>query len=356
MTTTTGTSKEDATILLRVREIRQETEDTKTFVFERTNGQRLAYQAGQFLTFLMNHQGHETRRSYSFSSAPSVDVYPSVTIKRVENGEMSRFWLKDIQVGDWVRSLPPSGRFVHYAPYDSSYDLVLIGAGSGITPLFSILKEALTTHPMSQVTLLYANRDERHIIFKEALHQWQQRFAGRLNVIHLLSNPSDRWPGLPARLNNSKLEKLLGEVLHSDRSKASFFVCGPFSLMRTAEITLRFMGVATAQIRKENFVVMPPPAAVIGNSPHRITLLYKGHTYHLHIPSNTTVLQAALDQGIPLPYSCKGGVCATCAGLLKEGKVQMSINDVLTDNDLKQGWILTCTAYPQGNDVKIDMI
>lgn len=345
----------DATILLRVRQIIVESHDIRTFVFEKTDGGKLDYQAGQFLTFLIDMHGHEVRRSYSMSSAPDVDVYPSITVKRIPNGEISRFWIDFVHEGDIFTVLPPSGRFTLEKQTGVGRDIVLIGAGSGITPLFSILKHVLLSEPASKVTLLYANRNEGSTLFMEQIRDWEMRFWDRLRVVHIHSQPSDEWNGVRGRINNTRLEQLINNSLSYAPENARFFICGPFELMRSAEITLHYMGFGKDQIRRENFVIRNPPPVSKVESPHDIKLIFKNNNYDLHVPEDKTILQAALDAGIHLPYSCKGGSCATCAGICKNGSVYMTINDVLTDGDLAQGWVLTCTAYPQDDDVTIEI-
>jgi len=346
----------ESTILLRVRQIIVESYEIKTFIFEQLNGERLSYQAGQFLTFLIDLHGHKIRRSYSMSSAPDMDAFPSVTIKRLPNGEVSRFWIDFVHEGDIFTVLPPSGRFTLEKPNGLSRDIILIGAGSGITPLFSILKQTLVTDPESRVTLLYANRNEMSTLFMEQISDWQVRFPTRLHVIHIHSQPSDQWNGVRGRINNTRLEQMVKKAMYYPTSQARFFICGPFELMRSVEITLHYLGFSKDQIRRENFVVSSTPAPPREQSTaYTIRLFFKNKEYQVYVPANKTILQAALDNGIHLPYSCKGGVCASCAGLCKSGSVHMTVNDVLTERDLKEGWILTCTAYPQEENVFIEI-
>ncbi|MCF2442917.1 ferredoxin--NADP reductase [Dyadobacter sp. CY345] len=345
----------DAAILLRVRQIVVEASDTRTFVFEKTDGSTLRYEAGQFLTFLIDMHGHEVRRSYSMSSAPAVDDYPAITIKRIANGEISRFWIDFVHEGDIFTALPPSGRFT-LEKSDDARDIVLIGAGSGITPLFSTLKQTLSVESKSQVTLIYANRNERSTLFMQGISEWQRQFPDRLQVIHIHSQPSDEWNGVRGRINNTRLEQMIGKSLVHDRKKAKFFICGPFELMRSVEITLHYMHFQKDQIRRENFVIRNPPSEPRVEIAQDVRLIFKGKRYDLHVPGDKTILQAALDFGIHLPFSCKGGICATCAGICRSGHVHMTINDVLTETDLNQGWILTCTAYPQDENVLIEML
>ncbi|MHA4742345.1 ferredoxin--NADP reductase [Dyadobacter sp. MSC1_007] len=344
----------DQTITLRVREIIREMDDARTFVFEIPDGTKLDYKAGQFLTFLIPIHDHEVRRSYSMSSAPDVDAFPAVTVKRVPNGEISRFWIDTVQVGDIFSVLSPSGRFVVEGSAGKPRDIVLIGAGSGITPLFSLLKQTLVQETESHITLIYASRNVRHTLFWEDIRHWEARFPERLQVIHIHSQPSDEWNGIRGRINNTRLEQLVNKSLRFDRHDAQFFICGPFDLMRSAEITLHFMGFKNTQIRKENFVIPSPPPAPPVSYPHYITLHFRGTVYNLLVPAHTTVLDAALAEGIHLPYSCKGGRCSSCAALCTRGSVHMSVNEVLTDRDLADGWVLTCSSYVDSDDVVID--
>lgn len=349
----------EQTINLRIREIREEAIETKTFVFERTDGQPIAYIAGQFLTFLINHQGHEIRRSYSMSSAPSVDPYPTITVKRVANGEISRFWLDHAKTGDELTALLPSGRFTldsHEDPLTEDSELFMFGAGSGINPLYSMIKEALTTRPGNKITLIYANRSENHTIFFQSLEEWQNKYPNRLKIIHYFSEPSESWEGLPGRINNSRLEKLMKELVKDQGENARFYLCGPMPLMRTITITLLFLGFRKEHIKKENFVVPVPPAPKTELHDRAVRLRFREMDYLLQVPANVSILQAALNQGIQLPYSCKGGICSTCAGVCRSGNVQMTINDVLSDQEVEDGWILTCTSYPEDNNVFVEFV
>ncbi|QRR01862.1 ferredoxin--NADP reductase [Dyadobacter sandarakinus] len=343
----------ESTIEVRVKEIIVENAETKTFIFERTDGQTLLYKAGQFLTFLISLHGHEVRRSYSMSSAPAADRNPSITIKRVPNGEISRLWIDTVKTGDLFTVLPPAGRFVLEQHVQEAREIFLIGGGSGITPLFSLLKQTLVTEPASRVTLIYASRNVRNTLFWEAIQDWEQRYSDRLSVVHVHSQPSDEWTGIRGRINNSRLETLVNRHLHLPHHAARFFLCGPYELMRSVEITLHFMGFSKEQIRKENFIIpaipLPPPISY----PHTIELQFAGRSYNLPVPAHATILDAALAADIKLPYSCKGGRCSTCAAICTRGAVHMSVNEVLTDKELAEGWILTCCTYVDSDDVRV---
>lgn len=330
-----------------------------SYFLEAANGQPVPYRAGQFLTLIIDQNGHEVRRSYSLSSAPDEPL--RLTIKRVENGQISRYLLDTLRVGDLLTSLYPAGRFT--LDDTQTGDLVLLGAGSGITPLLGILKQALWTRPNQRVTLLYSNSTERSILFRDELDELQRQFADRFRLIHLLSSPSEDWLGRRGRLNNVMLERLLPELVgRSDRASLQFYVCGPGDYMRMVQFTLIFSGIRPEQIKREDFVIkpvvlMPPPALAVD----RTVLLrlrsraVEKREVEIQVPAYKSILQAALDEGVALPYSCRGGRCSTCVVRCRSGSVHMTINDVLTERDLAEGWVLTCTGYPESDGVVIDV-
>ncbi|MEZ0608476.1 2Fe-2S iron-sulfur cluster-binding protein [Fibrella sp. WM1] len=344
---------------LTITDIVVDTVDVYTYVFYPVV---VAYQPGQFLTLLVQIDGQEVRRSYSITSAPTVagelvEQPLAITIKRVENGWVSRYLIDHLRIGDVVDSLPPAGRFTLPTTTEPR-DVVLIGAGSGITPLFSILIYTLNHEPTARVTLLDVNTSEKTIIYRAALDALQQQYPDRFQLIHLLSQPTDAWAGRRGRLNNLLLERLLPDLTRGPAAAALWFLCGPPDFMRMVRFTLTYLGIPPQQIRRELFVTEPvnvPSAARFVVPDRIIQLRFRGEIYSLLVPSGSTVLQAALAAGIALPYSCRGGRCATCAGVCRNGRVQMSINDVLTERDLAEGWVLTCTAYPETDGIFIEV-
>jgi len=349
--------------------------DAKSYLLEPTNGQSVSYRAGQFLTLLLLHNNHEVRRSYSLSSAPvpAADTEPlRLTIKRVQNGEISRYLLDTLRVGDVLTSLFPAGRFT--LDIDHQGDLILFGAGSGITPLFSILKYALLTNPSRHVTLLYSNSNERTIIFRDELEDLQRQYPHRFKLTYLLSNVTNDYGRLlgsvrRGRLNNVMLGQLLPELIGtSDRSSLRFYICGPADYMRMVQFTLVFSGIRPEQILREDFIIKPvvltpPPAlaqdrTILLRFRNRETgnrLLVEDRKVEIQVPAYKSILQAALDEGIALPYSCRGGRCSTCIAHCTSGSIHMTINDVLTKRDLDNGLVLTCTGYPESDGVIIEV-
>jgi len=332
---------------LKIEAIKWETPDTATFFFSEISGKKVSYKAGQFITLVFTHHNEEIRRSYSLSSSPDEELL-AITVKRITNGEMSRFMLSKLNSGDIISAVEPAGRFT-INDFLSSKDIFLFAAGSGITPIFAQLKYALAHPGNSRFILIYSSQNDSSVLFKDQLDALAYANPERLMIIHLLSSEGNR-------LNNIMVEQLVRQNLHSDLNKAEFYVCGPFTYMRMVKLTLLFMGIEQAQIRKENFVIETIPVQGDHNNfaPHNIKINFRGELHDITVGENQSILQAALQNNIQLPYSCRAGICSTCIAKCKNGKVKMTENDVLTDSDLAEGWILTCTGHPLGDDVVIE--
>jgi ring-1,2-phenylacetyl-CoA epoxidase subunit PaaE len=332
---------------LKVRQIVRETTDTATIFLESADGKKIIYDAGQFLTFIFNREGHEIRRSYSFSSAPETDEFPAITIKRIPNGAISRFLLDHLQKGDILTALPASGRFTIDTGASLKRQVFFISAGSGIIPVFSLLKKIIKKEPLTRNTLIYQNRDEHSIIFSKPLHAMEKKNPGQLKWINLLSRPQ-KHPRASHRLTNFLLEKLVNTHLLTGR-EILFYLCGPPAFMRMAWFTLKQMGFTDDQIKKENFTIeyVPPPPLIADTGDKNIILHYQQKTFRFSVSYPTNILQAALNNGIQLPYSCRGGRCSTCVARCLKGKLKMSINEVLTEKDLRDGLVLTCVGYAE---------
>jgi ring-1,2-phenylacetyl-CoA epoxidase subunit PaaE len=341
---------------LRVKALRDETPDTRSFVLEPTDGLPLRYRAGQFLTLLLNLTGTEIRRSYSLSSAPGIDPDPTLTIKRVPNGAASRYLLDHLRVGDELRALKPAGRFTLDPSDGTPRDLVFFAAGSGITPVFALLKTTLYTEPTACCTLIFSNRSPRSTIYRSELDQLAEQFPDRFALQHWWSQPPD---GFPKRLNNAAVERLVGEVLRYPPERAEWYLCGPEDYMRMIRIVLLFLGINPERIHREAFVVeapdAPPPIRDLDAPPCQVQIRYRNRVYDLTVPPGQYILTAALKDGIALPYSCRGGRCSACTARCTSGRVKMTINDVLTDRDLREGYVLTCTGIPETDEVVLEI-
>jgi len=332
---------------LKVEAIKWELPDAATLFFTETSGKKITYRAGQFITLVFEHHEEEIRRSYSLSSSPDEDKL-SITVKRIANGEISRYLLTKIKPGDIISAVEPAGRFT-IEDFKTKKDIFLFAAGSGIVPVFSQLKFILARPGKSRLILIYSNQNENSILFRDELNTLSAKHPERLKIIHLLSNEANR-------LNNLVLEQLVRRNLGSTIANAEVYTCGPYDYMRMIRLTLLYMGFEPGQIRKENFVLdtVPVSATILNYPPRRVRIHFNKETYDLVVGENQSILQAALQNNIALPYSCRVGDCSTCSARCKSGKVDMVKNNVLTDADLAKGWILTCTGHPLSDDVEIE--
>ncbi|GAC1313246.1 MAG: ferredoxin--NADP reductase [Mucilaginibacter sp.] len=331
---------------LKVEAIKWELPDTATFFFKDTSGKRVPCQAGQFITLVFNHHDEEIRRSYSLSSSPDEELL-SITVKRIENGEISRFLLTKVKPGDVLNAVEPAGRFI-ITNFEARKDIFLFAAGSGIVPIYSQLKYLLSRPGESRLILIYSNQHEGSVLFGSELESLRAKTPERFDVIHLLSSEGNR-------LHNLMVEQLVRRHVKHDLADAEFYTCGPSVYMRMIRLTLIYMGIEPGQVRKENFVLetIPVAASLKTFPPKRIRIHFINETYDLLVGENQSILQAALQNNIPLPYSCRVGDCSTCAALCKSGRVEMVKNDVLTDADLAAGWVLTCTGHPLTDDTVV---
>lgn len=335
-------------LLLRITKIINETEQCKSFYLSHENDDSLVYKAGQFLTLLLDINNKEIRRSYSFGSAPGIDKEPFITVKRVVNGAVSRFMLDHLKEGDLLTALAPAGRFINV---DVSARLrFFVAAGSGIVPVFSLIKEILH-QGNSKVVLVYQNTNEQSSIYRSKLLQLHDVFKKRFRLIELFSQPIEGIH-LQKRLNNYLFEQhVRKEVFTKD---VMFYTCGPLQLMRMVNFTLRAMGYRVDQVKKETFVIesIPTIPFIKDISPKQVIIHLNNKTYKLQVTYPQSILDAALKNNIQLPYSCKAGRCSTCTARCVQGKIKMSINEVLTEKDLNNGLVLTCVGYPE-TDVEL---
>jgi ring-1,2-phenylacetyl-CoA epoxidase subunit PaaE len=329
----------------RVVQVTRETPDTITYELEEAAGKPVSWDAGQSITFLFDRHGHEIRRSYSICTVQDIDRHIAITVKKKVNGEISRHILNTWQRGTIAISLPPAGRFVLETQPGQKRHCWFIAAGSGITPILALIKKALYYEPETHITLIYQNHDERNIIFHKPLQQLALQFAHRFTRIDLLSNPIDP-DTKPGRLNNWLLEQLV-TTNHKRQTTNLFYTCGPEPFMRMVQFTLRVLGFPEDQLRKEHFVIEPvrKPAFTLPSTVYTVVVHYAAQTHQFTAAWPDTILQAAQKRGIALPYSCNTGRCATCAAHCRKGSVTMSNNEVLTDKDVQNGLVLTCTGY-----------
>lgn len=334
---------------LLIREIITETNDTKSFVLETVDGTSMTYEPGQFLTLVFYNQlGEEERRNYSISSSPWLNEPLTITVKRIPNGRYSRRLFDEARLGDTLLTAGVSGFFTLPNPLPDHFSLCLFAAGSGITPIFSIVKSCLTRYPNINIHLLYSNRSKASAIFRQELETLQSQYPQRFHCRFIYS---DAMRLQEARLHVPMIESVLQQV---SSEQTLFYLCGPFEYMRTIAMVLQGNGVPAIHIRREIFLLEKPRVQPIPPDTDKHTVIIQGkETQAIRVQYPETILQAARKQGIYLPYSCESGQCGTCAASCIRGTVWMWRNEVLLDEELEAGRVLTCTGYPVGGDVEL---
>ena len=333
---------------LRVLSVAEETHDSKSIVFDVPDAlaQTFHYKPGQFLTLRVPVNGKHLPRCYSLASSPHTGEHHRVTVKRVTNGRGSNWVCDVLGVGDEVEVMPPAGVFT---PRSFDGDFLLFAGGSGITPVFSILRSALTSGT-GRIVLVYANRDERSVIFRDELKALAATYPGRLQVVHWL----DSVQGVP---QVAHLAELARHSMH-----AQCFICGPGPFMDSAAAALRELNFPSKQVHIERFVSLPEEdeagaaAAVVAAQdaePVKLTVYLDGITQTIDSHKSETLLDAMLRAGLKAPFSCKAGACASCMCTVTQGKVHLKHNDVLDANDLADGWTLACQAVAESGEVQV---
>ena len=318
-----------------------------------------AFEPGQFITVRAQIAGQDLRRSYSICSTPQglhargeIDI----GVRQVEGGVFSSWANTQLQAGMTLACMPPDGRFVVQRP--RAIHRVGFAAGSGITPILSILRHSLETSAHSRFTLVYGNRRMAHVMFNEALQDLKDRYTNRLTLIHILSRQAQEVPLLEGRIDAAKVEALIDAFLPVP-SMDEVFVCGPEPMIEATESALRQAGVKPERIHSERFTSLTParpvPSSTATQPKHSkpITVVLDGKAHVLDMGPHLHVIDAAIEAGLDVPYSCKAGVCCTCRGKVMQGTVQMDKNFTLSQAECAQGFVLTCQARATSADVVI---
>lgn len=333
-----------------IREILSETSTAKTYRIQPVG--ELQYLSGQFLSLVFPgtaKSGTEVRRAFSFSSSPGIDTLPAITIKRTENGLISRKIFDSFQVGDMLYYSHSGGQFT--LPKHPG-QLVFFAAGSGIVPIYSLLKTVLAFHPQVNATLIYSSRNPEETIFYRELLQLQQQQEEQLNIQWLFSNHQTQSNG---RLSHFMLLEILKRLKQGKAQETWFYLCGPFDYMDMISIVLKTEGFSAEQIKSEHFFIprSSTPPVPPDQSPQKIAFDIDGKTYAFDSEYPDSILTSALKQQLPLSYSCRSGQCGSCMAKCSEGKVWMRYNEVLTEKELEEGYVLTCCGFPVGGPVSL---
>ncbi|MEX1167092.1 MAG: 2Fe-2S iron-sulfur cluster-binding protein [Hydrogenophaga sp.] len=326
-----------------------------------------AFQAGQFLTVRATIDGQDVRRSYSISSAESLLTRQgelTLGIRPVEGGVFSNWAAKQLKAGDTLAVMPPDGRFTVHKP--RAIHRVGFAAGSGITPILSIMASTLEASPEAQFTLVYGNRRMDSVMFNEALQDLKDRYPARLTLIHVLSRQAQEVPLLQGRIDGDKVREIIAALLPVG-SMDEVFICGPEAMIEATEQALLDAGVRPDRVHTERFTsptleALPPEqrkAAVLGQPGARaqgevaLTVVLDGKPHSLRMNKDEHVLDVALAAGLDLPWSCRGGVCCTCRAKVMEGSVEMTKNFTLEPWETEKGFVLSCQAKPTSDQLTV---
>ncbi|WP_027571231.1 1,2-phenylacetyl-CoA epoxidase subunit PaaE [Bradyrhizobium sp. WSM1743] len=318
-----------------------------------------AFTPGQYLTLRTTLDGEEVRRSYSICSGPDDDEI-RIAVKKVDGGAFSNWAADELKCGDELDVMTPTGRFGLVPPADRARIHVGFAAGSGITPILSIVKGVLAREPDSRFFLFYGNRTTDNIMFLEALEELKDRFIDRLSIFHVISGEEQDIPILHGRLDGDKVRVLLLSLVPA-ASVDHVFICGPSGMSEEIEATCRELGITDERIHVERFVSefggKPRPKKVVApDAPPKAiaSLIIDGKRRDVPVAEDEAILDAALRAGVDLPFACKGGMCSTCRAKLVEGEASMDINYSLEPWELKAGFVLTCQAKPSSERVVVD--
>ena len=352
---------------LKIKEIRKETNDCVSISFEIPPDleEPFSFQQGQNITVKKEINGEETRRSYSICSSPYENEL-RVAVKKVEGGAFSTLANSLLKAGDELEILPPTGKFNTTLDKNNKKSYLAFAAGSGITPVISIIKTTLQTEPNSSFTLVYGNRSRASIIFFEELEGLKNKYMNRFNLVHILSRERTDAPINFGRIDLEKLAELSRMLNYS--SFDEIFVCGPETMIFTVKEFLQQRNVDRKKIHFELFTTPGTKKSPFDSAQDesqksevsegvksKIIVKLDGRTFDFELGFNDDViLDAALKQGADLPYACKGGVCCTCKARLLDGEVVMDVHWGLEEEEIQQGYILTCQSHPKTETVVVD--
>src|SRR3954469_6258918 len=347
---------------LKVAEIVPETDEANSIRFEIPEELRneFAFKAGQHLTLRATINGEEVRRNYSLCTAPA-DSDWMVTVKRIGGGLFSNWVGDQLKVGDTVEVMEPHGSFTTEFDPTKGRHLVGIAGGSGITPVMSLIKTLLRTEPGSSFTLFYGNRDSSSVIFLEALAGLKDKHLGQLEIYHFLDAEEQDIDLFNGMLDRERLEEAIPALVPDAAEVDGWFICGPGPMMDAVEAALLDRNIPKERIHIERFTA-DRPAGAAAKEIAQLQTQAEGATVAVTLDGRTrrvaftagNILDSARAAGLPAPFACKAGVCATCRAKVIKGKVEMSARYGLTDEEVTDGYVLTCQSVPLGDGVAVD--
>lgn len=346
---------------LQVAKIQRETPETVTIIFDVPDelSEVFAYKPGQYLTIKLPEGDPKDRRAYSISSSPYWKEPLSITVKKLPEGNLSVYLNDKLKAGDYLDVMPPLGNFVPDFHNKHGVNYVFYAAGSGITPIFSILKSVLKVETSSKILLLYLNRTVESIIFYNQLQNLEKKFSDRLKVIFGLTQYDNNWQGHRGRFNTINLTALLQKNAPDYRNR-EHFLCGPTGMMKQVLDALELLNVNKSQIHKESFTVeeiqleSKTTIANVEIIKRKVKVKLYGETFEIEVEPEDTLVSALQKQGYMPPYSCQIGACSTCRARVISGSFYMDICEALTEEEKQAGYILTCRAHPLEDNCFVD--
>lgn len=360
---------------LQIINIIQETVDTKSFILDVPEELKktFRYAPGQFITLRLRDCESFIKRCYTLSSSPDVasSSHITITVKRTPGRFVSNHLHDAVRVGDNLFVLPPEGAFFT-KPSKRAKHYVMFAGGSGITPMYSIIKSLVVTRPQSRVTLIYANRDKASIIFKDSLNALAAEHSPQLSIIYVLTKYAESWTGLKGRIDASTVNELLDEFARDASLPAEYYICGPVGFMDTVEAVLHARAVPPERMHLERFTFslhidaqerdgtpgkwleIGDPLQSANETPQKLTIETNDGARRVEYRAGETILDMALRAGFNPPYACQQGVCAACKATLKHGRVRMNLHEALTQLEIDQRVILTCQATPVSDDTVVN--
>jgi ring-1,2-phenylacetyl-CoA epoxidase subunit PaaE len=348
---------------LKIKRLIHETSDAVSIEFDVPEALRseFEFEQGQNITIKKLIDGEEIRRSYSICSAPYENKL-TIAVKQITGGKFSNYALQELKAGDELDILPPTGKFNTRLDSGNKKNYLAIAAGSGITPIISIIKATLKAEPESNFTLVFGNRGRHSILFFEALEGLKNKYINRFNLIHILSREATDTPVNSGRIDEAKLKELSQFIAVAQMDE--YFICGPEAMIFCAKDFLTEQAVPLQKIHFELFTTPGQTQSAARNNNQKnkdegptskVTLKLDGRSFDFTLGYNgASLLDAALQQGADLPFACKGGVCCTCKAKLLSGQVKMDVNWGLEQEEIEQGYILTCQSHPITEKIVVD--
>ena len=340
---------------LPVSNIKRLTEDAVVVSFDIPDElkEEFKFKAGQYITFIIDINGEQVRRAYSLCSSPDEDKM-SVGVKRIPNGKMSTYLNRELKEGEVVQVITPKGRFFIETNEDHSKHYVGLCAGSGLTPILSMLKKVLKDEGDSKFSLLYGNKTLETTMFVKELNDLKNEYPERLRIYNAYSRQEVK-DSLYGRLDKKNIESLFSK--NPDLASADgYYLCGPAAMLDDIDEVLQDNNTPKSDIHYERFTAKTKKKKLdVKKVSSEVIVIVDGDEFKFNLPSNSdSILDAAMNQGADVPFSCKGGVCCTCKAKVISGKVDMSVNYSLSEEEVEEGFILTCQAHPKSERVVVD--